>query len=227
MGKKQEPRRGRRRAPLTADVPAEGRNPAARPPELRAWERRSDESGTAYAGFVAFRSLGPARSVVAAARSLGKHPSQFYRWTKTYEWPTRAWQWDLLQARQDEAAVRQERDEAARRQLKDADRMQQLCMAKLSELVHRDPATGELALDPSLSPRDAVSIYALSLQIHRSLAPAADAETPAQAAGSDLPSLPDAELQEVIRLARERAGQQTRPHRPNKEEQQHDTPSNE
>ena len=177
--------------------------------ESRTWDRLPEESPQAYAAFRAYRDLGEGRSFIATARALGRADSLVRRWATRHDWRARARAWDLVQARQDEAAIRLERDEALRRQLKDAQRMQQLAMAKLSGLVHRDPATGELALDPSVTPRDAVAIYRLGLDIQREAAPAAGPEGPPGAAQDDPYLLCDPEVQALFGLARERAGQQT------------------
>ena len=179
--------------------------------ECRAWDRLPEESPQAYAAFKAFRDLGEGRSFIATARALGRADSLVRRWATRHDWKSRARAWDLLQARQDEAAIRLERDEVVRRQLKDAQRMEQLAMAKLSGLVHRDPATGELALDPSVTPRDAVAIYRLGLDIQREAASAAEPEGPPGAAQDDPYLLCDPEVQALFRLARERAGQHTSP----------------
>ena len=179
--------------------------------ESRPWDRLPEESPQAYAGFKAYRDLGEGRSFIATARALGRADSLIRRWATRHDWRARARAWDLLQARQDEAAIRLERDEAVRRQLKDAQRMQQLAMAKLSGLVHRDPATGELALDPSVTPRDAVAIYRLGLDIRREAAQAAEPEGPPGAAQDDPYLLCDPEVQALFRLARERGGQDTSP----------------
>jgi len=182
------------------------------PTEPRPWDRRPDESPKAYAAFTAYRDLGEQRSVAGAARLLGRCVSQFYRWATQYDWERRAHAWDLLQARQDEEAVRHERDEMVRRELKDISRLQQLAMAKFSALVRRDPATAELSLDPSVTTKDAVAIYDLTLKMQKTLAPA-EAESAAAAAQDDPYLLADPELKELMRLARERAGRDSTPNK--------------
>jgi len=50
------------------------------------WERRQDETPKAFAAFVVYRDLGPARSIVKAIESTGKRTAKVRRWEK---WPSR------------------------------------------------------------------------------------------------------------------------------------------
>jgi len=176
------------------------------------WERRRDESPKAYRAFVAFRDRGEGRSFVAVGKQLGKSNSLTRRWASRYDWKERAWAWDVAQAREEESTFRKEREEIIRRQLLDADRLQRLAMAKLGELVRRDPESGELALDPGVTPRDAVLIYRLGLEIERKMPGAktpeeedADEETPE----TKLQRMTSQELNELVKLARGRAQGET------------------
>jgi hypothetical protein len=176
--------------------------------DLKPWERQPEESPKAHAAFVAYRDLGASRTFVAAARQLAKSCSLLRRWAVTHRWRERVHAWDVAQAREDEAAMRAQRDDIARRQVQDVDRLQRLAMAKLSSLVRKDPVTGELALDPKVTPLDAVRIYQLTLDIERKLADLGGGPETAEAPASseaELRSLSTEELHALTALARERA----------------------
>lgn len=77
--------------------------------ETRAWDRREDESSQAWDAFVAYRNLGPSRSLSKAAHEVGKSKSTLAPWSALYEWITRARAWDRFCDQNDQV-----RDEAAR-----------------------------------------------------------------------------------------------------------------
>ncbi len=135
----------------------DGKTMTATRSDVKPWERRQDESAQAYAAFTVYRDLGAARTLIAAAQQLGKNYSLIRRWADRHHWQERVYAWDRTQARADEAAIRQQRDEMVRRQMQDADRLQRLAMAKITTLVSRNPQTGELTLDPAVTPQQAVS----------------------------------------------------------------------
>jgi len=189
--------------------------------ESRPWDRLTEESEQAHAAFKAYRDLGGKRSFIGAARLLGRCASQFYRWAKRFDWRHRAWQWDLAQSREEEAALREKWEETRRGELHNADQIERITMGKLASLVRRDSVTGELTLDPSMTVGEAVQLYRLVREIRRDAAPPPESQSPPQAAPS---FLSDLELQELIRLVKERAGQQTSP---NQEETHHAQPPSE
>jgi hypothetical protein len=74
------------------------------------WEQREDESDAAYVRFLIYRSLGPARSLVAAyqvvepkatkrnKKQQGNNQQVSGQWTKDsaqFDWPARASAWDV------------------------------------------------------------------------------------------------------------------------------------
>jgi hypothetical protein len=166
------------------------------------WERRREESPEAYQAFVTYRDLAK-HSFVGAAKALGKSPSLLRRWARLYDWKDRVWAWDRAQTEADAVTIRQERDEAIRRSVRDADHLKKLAMGRFSRLVHRDPTTGELTLDDKVTPRIAVWLYKLALDIERSVG--GEAEATESSAEAELGLTSDAELREVIALARQRA----------------------
>jgi len=168
-------------------------------------ERRPAESAQAYEGFLAYRDCGPKRTLQEAAERTGKSRAMLARWSRLHDWRERVFAWDREQAREAEVALREARQEGLKRQARDADRLQRLAMAKLGKLVRRDPVTGELELDPSVSVQDAVRIYRLGLDIARSLAPGAEVGPEEQAEDPELRRMTDRELRRLIALAKKRA----------------------
>jgi hypothetical protein len=127
--------------------------------ENQPWERRASESPKAYAAFEAFLAMDEERTLVALKRALGKSYSLIRRWAHRHDWQERARSWDLQLHRERAEDVGRQRRELRRQQLRDADRLKRLALAKLTSLVRRDEVTGELALDPAFSARDAIVLY--------------------------------------------------------------------
>jgi hypothetical protein len=77
------------------------------------WEQRDDEPDNVYRAFkVGWRDQKLDRTLIEAARrytgkpNLMKTPENLSRWSKEYEWASRARQWDRhIQRRKDEALV--------------------------------------------------------------------------------------------------------------------------
>lgn len=171
------------------------------------WERRKGESPLAYQAFVAYRDLGAARTFVAVAAALGKDTSLLRRWARRYDWRDRAWAWDVAQSREAEDALRQQREESLRRQARDADQLQRLAMARLGGLIRRDPASGEVSLDPGVTPRDAVTIYRLALELEDRLTGTSQAQPCEEdMTEQQLRRMSTEQLRELLALSRERAG---------------------
>lgn len=55
-----------------------------------AWSKRRGESAQAYDAAHTYFELGPWRSIVAAAKRLGKSPSLLEKWSSKYNWVERA-----------------------------------------------------------------------------------------------------------------------------------------
>ena len=172
------------------------------------WARTEQESGQAYAAFQVYLGLGLQRSFVGTARQLGKAQSLIRRWADKHDWRRRAWQWDQQQQQADAQTLRQERDEQLRQSLRHAAHLTRLSMGRLATLVHRDPGTGELTLDDSVTPYVAVQIYRLALDIRRdiyhSLARPAGADSD-ESVASEMGRMSDDELRQLIELAKARA----------------------
>jgi hypothetical protein len=79
------------------------------PQEIREWDKRDNESPQAFAAFVAYRNLGPSRSVVKACKEVGKTRATLHPWSTQHDWVARAGAWDRYCDQQD-----QRRDEVER-----------------------------------------------------------------------------------------------------------------
>jgi hypothetical protein len=182
----------------------------APPPDLQPWERQPRESPKAFAAYLVYQDLGPTRTLIAVARKLGKNRSLIYRWGEHHAWIARAYAWDVTRAREEEALSRQAREEMMRRLIKDAEGLQKLSMAAIRKLVQRDPDTGDLVLSDAVDYKGAIRLYRLSLDLQKhlpSLPPPPAAES--RSADEQIELLSDDELQNLIRLAKERAGTPT------------------
>lgn len=176
-------------------------------PDLKPWDRRREESAVAYRAFLVLRDLGPERTFVAAAQELGKSASLLRRWAARHDWRERIWAWEVALAREAEEALRRQREQSLRRQAKDADQLQRLAMARFSGLIHRDDRTGELTLDPGVTPRDAVTIYKFGVELEDRIAQAAQAQPAEDVSDRELKRMSTAQLYELLALAKERSEQ--------------------
>jgi hypothetical protein len=180
---------------------------AAAGAEPKPWEQIPGESGPAYAAFLAYRDMGATRTYVATARSLRRHESLMRRWATRHRWQERAWRWDVQQAGQDEAAVRQQREGVLRERLEDLDRMGRACLAFFRTMVRRDPETGEVSFDARFTPPVALRFLELALRAQGAFDRPAPGDKSDERPAADLFGLADGELTELIELARERADQ--------------------
>ena len=108
--------------------------------ERPSWERQPGEGERAYAAFLAYRDLGPMRTLEATRKSLLKRPGYLKpieRWSARCEWRWRAGAWDdHLQAEREQVAA----EEAAkweRRRLQALEEGWQTCQALRARLAQR------------------------------------------------------------------------------------------
>jgi len=179
-------------------------------------EQLPEESGKAYQAFRSFLELGPDRTIAGVVKLLAKSESLIRDWAARHDWRHRAWLYDRDQSRQDQTAVRQHRATVLSERLDDLDRMGLACLAFFRTMVRRDPATAEISFDPRFTPQVALRFLELALKaqgaFHR---PAAEDE--GERPSADLFGLADAELIELIDLARQRADQQNHKQETNNE----------
>jgi hypothetical protein len=175
--------------------------------EAKPWEQLPGESGPAHAAFLAYRDLGQCRSFAATARALGRHESLMRRWATRYRWRERARAWDLHETREQETVVRQQQETLLRERLADLDRMGRACLLFFRTLVRRDPETGEISFDVRFTPQIALRFLELALKAQGAFDRSPREDESQQQSPADLFGLADAELAELIDLARERADQ--------------------
>lgn len=108
------------------------------------WDRQEDESAAAFAAFVAYRDIGPARSVTKVARQLDKSRSLLGRWSRKYAWVMRVAVYDRQQDREFVAEQQQARRDMARRHAKLAQAFLGKAVARLQVLDPRELTPGEL-----------------------------------------------------------------------------------
>ncbi len=152
-------------------------------------------------------------------RRLDKGESLIREWARRHDWWRRAWLHDVHEARQDEAAVRQQRDEMLQQHLDDVGRMGRACLLYFRTLVRRDPETQEIRFAPQFTPAVALRFLEVALKAQGAFPPSNRREEPEhepRPTEGDLFQLADGELEELIALAKERAQQQER-----EEEQEH------
>jgi hypothetical protein len=172
--------------------------------ERQPWEHRSGESSPAYRAFAHFRDMGEDRTIAATARELGKSESLLRRWAARHEWWPRVREWDLENEREERALARRERAESRRQRLRYARQMQALAMLGLSNLVQRDPMTGETTLVGELTPRDSAALMRLGVDLEDGLVPPADEQTAAtDSTEALLQRRPDADLKRLLDLIEE------------------------
>src|SRR2546423_15000179 len=76
---------------------------------MAAFDRQFKESGPAWLSFVAFRDLGPERTIAKAAAKVGKSPRTLEKWAQVWGWAERARLWDVEQDRLVQQARHEER----------------------------------------------------------------------------------------------------------------------
>lgn len=134
-----------------------------------AWYRREGESAKAYQALMYYCQLGPERSLRQVAARRDCNLSLVKRWSSRHQWGVRARAWDAEQVRMEETVREEHRYDLVARQAEDAELLRKLFRAVVKKLVRRDPGTGELTLDPSLTVRDAVQFCRSAAQIERGL----------------------------------------------------------
>ena len=188
-------------------MPAPARQTAgpdsARPP----WDRQPGESAKAFAAFECYKLMGPRRSVVKVAGEIGRHPSLIRRWCQRHHWVDRALAWDGAQAKEVEALLSHAREQALKRRVEAGEHVEKLGMLAIQSLITRDQETGKPRLDNRVRPRDAVALYRLALDIHKSLPQAMEIPSAAadRAEADRLQELSDEELRAVLDLLKQRS----------------------
>ena len=166
----------------------------------RSWDRLPREGGEAYDAFRRFLNRGPARRIIDVAAEVRKSEGLLRRWARQYNWWDRAAAYDAHMARRQEEAELEGRQEVARRRRRLGRQLENLGMAVLTRFIHRDPETGEIVLDPGITPRDAVHILRLAVDLQG--APAGeDTDERGPTAEQALGALDNEALRRLVELA--------------------------
>lgn len=100
------------------------------------WDRQVEETDAAWAGFVGYRDLGPAeRSLVKAARNVGKHPRVFEEWSQKWDWVARCHAFDAFMDRRKREADLAEIEAMRRRHIQMAMSLQGAAALALNKIV--------------------------------------------------------------------------------------------
>lgn len=99
------------------------------------WERQKGETSKAYAGFCAYRDLGPDRSIRKAGEVLGKNQTTLEQWSARNDWVKRAGAWD---AEQDRITRQAQIDEIKKMRKRHAD-LANAMLVKAAKALQRIP----------------------------------------------------------------------------------------
>lgn len=110
------------------------------------WERQPHESGRAFTCFVAYRDLGPARTIAETARRIGKHPKTLEDHGCRQSWKIRVAAYDKHMHDIAMQAQEEERREAHKRHIQLARLMQGVggkALEAMFQKVRLDPTAAE------------------------------------------------------------------------------------
>lgn len=121
------------------------------------WDRHPGESAKAYAAFIAYRDMGPTRSLrKLAAREDMTKVGQLGKWSSEWNWPERAVAFDGWQDRE----WRLEQVEARKSMLRTHAAVARTGIAKAAERIR--------ALNPeTLSAREALALFEACVRVER------------------------------------------------------------
>jgi len=129
------------------------------------WQRQAGETARQYQAFLAYRALGPDRTLPEAARRLGISLSLVKRWSSRNQWRVRAELWDAHEREQAEEEARTVRERAYRRRVEYAEQLEKVAMAGLRSLVVRDPETGQSRFVKGLKPSEIADLIGVACRL--------------------------------------------------------------
>lgn len=140
--------------------------------EPQPWERQPGETEPAWEAFVAFRDLGPGRTVSAVARELSKSRQLINGWCQRWRWRERAAEWDAEQTRQAAKATADRQQRTVAGHLTAATALLTQALTRLRPTPILD-AQGNAVLDdqgqPYLRPAEAAELSAASSALDRAI----------------------------------------------------------
>lgn len=125
--------------------------------ELRAWDRRADESAKAFEAFVVYRDMGAARSLVRTSQEHGKSIATVTTWCGRHEWVKRVAAYDTDIARRASERTEEDDVEALARQVRTMREVQQRMAKRLLTATDRVSAAeaGRLLMAAAKEEREA------------------------------------------------------------------------
>jgi hypothetical protein len=129
--------------------------------ELQPWERQPGETTKAFQAFQIYRDLGiedpNSRTLLEAARRVGKHRNVLNKWKRMYNWEERCRHFDVEQDRLRLAEKRRRIDRANREHLN----LAQVMLGKVAKRLE------VLKAETELTPRDLNTMIEVATKIQR------------------------------------------------------------
>jgi len=122
------------------------------------WDRLPGESEIAYAQFRVFLTGDVNRSIVDAARKVGRSERQLHKQVRRHCWRARARAYDIAMAHAEDESELARRQARQRRREEMVDWAERAAWARIRRVVREDPATGELTFDDSFGVREALAV---------------------------------------------------------------------
>lgn len=124
---------------------------------IKPWERQPKESEEAYAAFLAYRDMGPGRTLEGAGKLLEKSWKHFGHYSSRWRWVERCEAWDNhLQRERDRVAVAEARKWERRRQQhveavwEDAQKLREKAGAMLAfPIARKESEDGRTVIHPA------------------------------------------------------------------------------
>jgi hypothetical protein len=123
---------------------------------MELWDQQPGESAKAFAGFVAYRDLGPNRSLAQAAKVEGKSTTMLERWSVGHDWRQRVRAYDASLDRQARQAFEAERIAMRKRHIAIGLRLQNRALDKLEALTREE-----------LSVHQALRLFKIGVRLER------------------------------------------------------------
>ena len=146
-------------------------------PGTNPWERQPCDTEKSFAGFVAYRDLGPDRSITKAVAAMGKKPNYkapLEAWCAKHFWRKRCSAWDTYNDTVNLEAQIEARRAASRdmveRHLKLSTHLQRLASIELMRWIHKiggDRDNPDLQAEPVLIPQHIQSLLDYAIKLER------------------------------------------------------------
>jgi len=167
----------------------------------RPWDRLPDESEIAHAQFRVFLTGDVNRSIVDAARKVGRSERQLHKQASRHRWRERARAYDIAMAHAEDEGELARRQARQRRREEMIEWAERAAWARIRRVVREDPVTGELTFENSFGVREALAVLRRTIEALPGEPP--EEEGPVDAT-SRLRGLSSQQLDELCRFISER-----------------------